>query len=726
MKATLRVFSLFLVIAVLLAACGGWDPFGLGNIRVRVEPELGPETLERVDKINETLASGIEIGPETRAVIEELNQTLAEGVKVGLDEDTLARVDALLAQIEQGIGIKVGLDQGTLDSVNRLLDDVDEAPDKWESVAEQIIQTLEGSATNVGKEMANQIKSVLADARINLQQIMAAAGTELRCNVDFMGSRAGSTISEFMGRSIIGILHDIVEGKTRPKTTPIPWVCQMIPDQVELSQEGEKLVVDRAVVILTGYNFTEENNPEAYLVNEANQRIEAIKLYPYRQSGYQLQLNLQSIDFSTVPPRSRVVFKWPNVSDTSALAVLMPPPGVTPEPQPELTISAVRTDVTIGPGTKYNVVGVAEKGAKYLVTGRNGDSSWFQIDYDGKTGWVPATACQRNEIPVEVVSIPLPPPTANFKPDVASGPAPLTVEFTDLSTDAPTRWKWEFGDGTTSSEQNPAHKYATQGHYSVKLTVTNSQGSDSKSFSNLINVTAPPPGPVAGFSGTPRSGYAPLTVRFTDSSSGAPTSWKWNFGDGKSATDRSPTHTYNDPGRYTVSLTVKNTRGENTRTISEYIVVNRQPTLPACYTVQTSDEYGAVSCQSGFAVNSVKCTGDYCDNMYLTCCPYMSGTDPAANYTWSPWFSEESPGKYISPNGFVTGLQCRHDHCDSLHLRILVSTNLKHVGACQTLNIFSEEQSDGSTCSAGYFVSGMECWGKYCDNMRLTCCQAGK
>lgn len=62
-----------------------------------------------------------------------------------LGETTLERANRLLAQVEKGIGIEIGLAPDTLDSVNRLLDDLDEAPDKWQSVAEQIIQTLEGS-----------------------------------------------------------------------------------------------------------------------------------------------------------------------------------------------------------------------------------------------------------------------------------------------------------------------------------------------------------------------------------------------------------------------------------------------------------------------------------------------------------------------------------------------------------------------------------------------------
>ncbi len=64
--------------------------------------------------------------------------------------------------------------------------------------------------------------------------------------------------------------------------------------------------------------------------------------------------------------------------------------------------------------------------------------------------------------------------------------------------------------------------------------------------------------PVAAFSASPTSGYAPLTVKFTDKSTGSLTSWKWSFGDGTYSTQKNPSHTYSKAGKYTVSLTVKN------------------------------------------------------------------------------------------------------------------------------------------------------------------------
>jgi PKD repeat protein len=88
--------------------------------------------------------------------------------------------------------------------------------------------------------------------------------------------------------------------------------------------------------------------------------------------------------------------------------------------------------------------------------------------------------------------------------------------------------------------------------------------------------------PAAAFSASLTSGYAPLTIRFTDRSTGPATSWKWSFGDGTSSTQMNPSHTYNRLGKYNVSLTVRNAAGINKVTKRSFINVNAlKPPLPA-------------------------------------------------------------------------------------------------------------------------------------------------
>jgi len=81
--------------------------------------------------------------------------------------------------------------------------------------------------------------------------------------------------------------------------------------------------------------------------------------------------------------------------------------------------------------------------------------------------------------------------------------------------------------------------------------------------------------PVANFTANRTSGITPLTIQFTDTSTGGPASWLWDFGDGNTSTDRNPTHTYTTPGNYTVNLTVSAASGSDTLSRPGYITVTR-------------------------------------------------------------------------------------------------------------------------------------------------------
>lgn len=161
-------------------------------------------------------------------------------------------------------------------------------------------------------------------------------------------------------------------------------------------------------------------------------------------------------------------------------------------------------------------------------------------------------------------------PVANFNADTTSGPAPLSVQFTDLSQNA-NEWNWDFGDGATSTEQNPDYTYFSAGNYTVVLTVNNENGSSSKTLN--INVEGEPDQeetlPVADFDADTTSGYAPLYVQFTDLSENA-NEWHWDFGDGNTSTEQDPLHIYFSAGNYDVNLTVVN---EN-KTSSKITTIN--------------------------------------------------------------------------------------------------------------------------------------------------------
>jgi predicted outer membrane repeat protein len=177
------------------------------------------------------------------------------------------------------------------------------------------------------------------------------------------------------------------------------------------------------------------------------------------------------------------------------------------------------------------------------------------------------------------------PPVASFTANTTNGTAPLNIQFNDQSTGNITNYNWNFGDGNTSTEQNPTHTYNTPGTYNVTETVTEPGGNNTQTQTNYITVNWPTP--VASFTANTTNGIAPLPIQFTDNSTGNIISYYWNFGDGNSSTDQNPTHTYNTPGTYNVTETVTGPGGNNTQTQTNLITVN-YPAPIASFTANTT------------------------------------------------------------------------------------------------------------------------------------------
>ena len=163
------------------------------------------------------------------------------------------------------------------------------------------------------------------------------------------------------------------------------------------------------------------------------------------------------------------------------------------------------------------------------------------------------------------------------------GPSyPLTgqaVQFTDTSTGGPISWQWDFGDGTSSTSQNPKHAYATAGSYTVTLTVGFSSGF--RTVSQMITIA---PSLAASFTFSPSSPTAGQAVQFTDTSTGSPTSWQWSLGDGATSNTQNPSHIYTTAGSFTVSLTVVYSSSLGSRSISQTITVVPPSALSASFT----------------------------------------------------------------------------------------------------------------------------------------------
>jgi PKD repeat protein len=142
-------------------------------------------------------------------------------------------------------------------------------------------------------------------------------------------------------------------------------------------------------------------------------------------------------------------------------------------------------------------------------------------------------------------------PVANFRSSVDSGCSPLYVTFQDLTTGYPKRYYWDFGNGQTSLMNNPPTQVftteANDSSFSVKLIVSNDCGADT--ITKVIKVKKN--SVRSFFTASTTSGCAPLTVSFTDNSTGNIFT-SWDFGDGNTASTKNATHTFTQPGQYTV------------------------------------------------------------------------------------------------------------------------------------------------------------------------------
>jgi PKD repeat protein len=151
----------------------------------------------------------------------------------------------------------------------------------------------------------------------------------------------------------------------------------------------------------------------------------------------------------------------------------------------------------------------------------------------------------------------------DFTAAPTSGKSPLKVTFTCASTETVTKWFWEFGDGKTSTKQNPVYTYRKPGSYSVTLTVTGPGGTSTVTQAACINAYAVPK---ANFTAAPKRGVAPLQVNFADKSKGSITGWMWDFGDNQTSDEQHPVHTYTNAGTHSATLTVTGPVGTSTKT----------------------------------------------------------------------------------------------------------------------------------------------------------------
>lgn len=196
----------------------------------------------------------------------------------------------------------------------------------------------------------------------------------------------------------------------------------------------------------------------------------------------------------------------------------------------------------------------------------------------------------------------------------------LTMNFVDMSigngNTPPDNWFWSFGDGTSSSEQNPTHIFASEGSYEVCLTISLDDSSCMNTFCEIIEVTDWNDGCQAQFYYYPGFDSLPsgndLVIQFFDYSLGNPSSWDWDFGDGNISTEQNPIHIYADTGIYEVCLSIANPEDSCFSTYCQEVYVFND-TLMDClawFEYTLADSIGLTIDFTGYSLSNEQ-SGDY-------------------------------------------------------------------------------------------------------------------
>lgn len=173
------------------------------------------------------------------------------------------------------------------------------------------------------------------------------------------------------------------------------------------------------------------------------------------------------------------------------------------------------------------------------------------------------------------------PPEAAFTIENNNVLGPATIIFQNNSTNAE-EFSWDFGDPdsgsqNTSGKENPTHTYTKAGRYKVELTASSTNFKTKSKATDYVIIVEPSQPPVANFTFDSENLTSPVEVTFTNISVNAD-SYSWNFGDPQSArntsSEKSPGHTYDEPGKYKVVLTATNKKTGEKSSFSEFVIVN--------------------------------------------------------------------------------------------------------------------------------------------------------
>ncbi len=270
-------------------------------------------------------------------------------------------------------------------------------------------------------------------------------------------------------------------------------------------------------------------------------------------------------------------------------------------------------------------------------------------------------------------------PVVDFEYDVNN----LTVSFFNQSLNASNGYLWDFGDGTTSTDPQPIHQYATQGIYLVTLTAFNECGESTLSLDVPTGAL-----PLAAFTANSVSGCSPMQVQFENQSSGGNNLlYQWEFPGGQPATSNEPNPTvaYANAGIYPVKLTVSNALGSHSTEQVNYIQVYQTPVADFTYQI---DGYTAT---------------------------FTNTTNGGTQYTWD--FGDGSTSQalnpsytYAGPGNYDVMLTASSSNCGSA---IAYSIFLQPLGTMENgleeqVSIFPNPTSDWLTIGFGDFMGKIQ------------------
>jgi len=207
-----------------------------------------------------------------------------------------------------------------------------------------------------------------------------------------------------------------------------------------------------------------------------------------------------------------------------------------------------------------------------------------------------------------------------------------TVTITNTTTPGPWTYRWDFGDGFTSSD--PAvntHTYGTYGVFTIRLTVSNNVCIETQA--QQVEILAIPPS--VDFAYDPASGCVPLTVNFTNLSQFAdPGTYQWDFGDQSTSQMINPVHTYYQPGKYSVSLSASNITGQ-TVTESKQAIIEVFPRPNAAFEIKPKLVYipGGILYTDNRSFDATRFEWDFGDGTIT------SGFEPEHQYTEEGFFT---------------------------------------------------------------------------------------